>query len=88
MKSSWARRPWTDEAWACLRCWLLGLLRVRRRARQKVTRERPVAGILPMRALARILLGFFGVIVLVIAAGLFWIFFYSGDLPDVNALAQ
>jgi hypothetical protein len=41
-----------------------------------------------MRALARILLGFFGVIVLVIAAGLFWIFFYSGDLPDVNALAQ
>jgi len=41
-----------------------------------------------MRALARILLGFFGVIVLVIAAGLFWIFFYSGDLPDMNALAQ
>ena len=41
-----------------------------------------------MPALARILLGFLGVIVLVIAAGLFWIFFYSGDLPDMNALAQ
>src|SRR5271170_5478559 len=41
-----------------------------------------------MRALARIFRGLLGVTVLVVAAGLFWIFFYSRDLPDMKALAQ
>jgi membrane peptidoglycan carboxypeptidase len=41
-----------------------------------------------MRVLVRILLGCLGVIILFVGAGLFWILFYSRDLPDMNALAQ
>lgn len=41
-----------------------------------------------MRVLVRMFVGCVGVIVLCIATGLLWIFFYSHDLPDMNALAQ
>jgi membrane peptidoglycan carboxypeptidase len=41
-----------------------------------------------MRAFVRILLGGLGVLVLVIAVGLVWLFLYSSDLPDMKALAQ
>jgi hypothetical protein len=44
--------------------------------------------ILPMRALVRILLGGFGAIVLFVGAGLLWIFFYSGELPQAIFLRR
>lgn len=41
-----------------------------------------------MRVLIRVVAIVLGTIVLVVCAGLFWIFAYSGDLPDMKALAQ
>jgi hypothetical protein len=41
-----------------------------------------------MRALVRILLGGFGAIVLFVGAGLLWIFFYSGELPQAIFLRR
>src|ERR1700758_1695010 len=41
-----------------------------------------------MRASLRILGVLFSLVVLLIGAGVTWLFFYSADLPDMNALAQ
>jgi membrane peptidoglycan carboxypeptidase len=41
-----------------------------------------------MRSLLKIFLGFIAAVVILIVAAVSWFFFYSGDLPDVERLAQ